>query len=55
MNMLLAVDLLVFLILAVIWTRSSALNTCLKILFVLLFVANLLMVLHVSGYIVKAP
>lgn len=53
MNFLLAVNLIVFLSLAIIWTKDSALNVCLKIIFAVLAVANLVLVLHVSGYIIK--
>jgi hypothetical protein len=52
-NFVLAVNLIVFLSLSIVWTKDSALNVCLKIVFVILAVANLVLVLHVSGYIIK--
>jgi len=52
--MLSIVNSLMFLVLCVIWSKHGWANVLLKLVFVLLFVANTFQVLKHLGYIVKA-
>lgn len=55
MNIVIAINTLVFLFLGAVWERDSAFDALLKTALWLLFACNAIAMMNASGYVVRVP